>query len=91
MGSSTDLYNVIADDYRPLNRGAGCAFMIGCFGKAENTEIVLDEEENEDVKWFTVEEIKSMLEKTQDDTQTRVPGPYAVANYIIRQVVNQPL
>lgn len=74
--------------FRPLNRGAGCAFMIGCYGKAENTDIVLDEDENEDVKWFTLAEVKAMLEETREN-KLRVPGPFAVANFIIQQAVQQ--
>ena len=62
--------------------------MIGCSARAVNTDIVVDENENENIKWFTLEQVKAML-KESNGTGLRVPGTFAVANFIIQHVVKE--
>ncbi len=55
--------------------------MIGCFAKAETTDIRMDETELEDCRWFTRAEVGDMLTRTQE---RKTPPPMAIAHQLIK-------
>ena len=56
--------------------------MIGCHADAVTTEIVMDDEEMADVRWFPREEVLLALHGKNPDLQ--VPGPIAIAHHLIK-------
>ena len=59
------------------------SLMIGCHAEALTHEIVVDREELEDARWFSKEEIGSMLMRKHPQGLT-TPPPVAIAHHIIR-------
>ncbi len=59
------------------------SLMIGCHGEALSTDIHLDEQELDDCRWFTREEVKQMLAGTHPEGIT-TPAKMAIANHLIR-------
>lgn len=59
------------------------SLMVGCIGEALTDEITLDRDELEDGRWFSREEVRSMLERRHPD-RLITPPPMAIANFLIR-------
>ena len=59
------------------------SLMIGCHAEALTHEIVVDREELEDARWFSKEEIETMLMRKHPQGLT-TPPPVAIAHHIIR-------
>ena len=59
------------------------SLMIGCHAEALSREITVDREELEDARWFSKDEIVTMLMRTHPDGLT-TPPPVAIAHHIIR-------
>ncbi len=59
------------------------SLMIGCHAEALSREIVVDREELEDARWFSRDEVISMLLRRHPDGLT-TPPPVAIAHHIIR-------
>jgi NAD+ diphosphatase len=59
------------------------SLMIGCHAEALTHEIVVDREELEDARWFSKDEILSMLMRKHPQGLT-APPPVAIAHHIIR-------
>ena len=59
------------------------SLMIGCHAEALTHEIVVDREELEDARWFSKDEIGSMLMRKHPQELT-TPPPVAIAHHIIR-------
>jgi NAD+ diphosphatase len=59
------------------------SLMIGCFGEALTDEVRRDEAELQDCRWFSREEVVSMLEKRHPDG-LGVPPAGAIAHHLIR-------
>ncbi len=62
------------------------SLMIGAYAEALSTEITIDRTELEDARWFTREELASMLQRRHPDRIT-TPPPVAIAHHIIRAFV----
>ena len=69
--------------------------MLGAFAEAEpNSEIQLNDDELEDARWFSRDEIVEALAKEDigffaaGDGSLRLPGPYAIAHDLIRAWVD---
>ena len=62
------------------------SLMIGCVAIATNTDIKICEEEMEDVKWFSFEQIKLALNKESPDLI--LPPSQAIAHYLIKHCVS---
>ena len=60
------------------------SLMIGAFAEALSTEITIDEEELEDCRWFTRDEVIMMIEKRHPQG-LMIPPRLAIANHLIRQ------
>ena len=58
------------------------SLMIGCLVEAASTGITIDEEELEDARWFTRDEVRAMLEGRHPDGLT-CPMPMAIAHHIV--------
>ena len=58
------------------------SLMIGCHADAATTEIVMDDEEMADVRWFPREEVLLALDGKNPDL--RIPGPIAIAHHLIK-------
>ena len=58
------------------------SLMIGCHADAVTTDIVMDDEEMADVRWFQREEVLLALEGKNPDLQ--VPAPIAIAHHLIK-------
>jgi NAD+ diphosphatase len=56
--------------------------MIGCFGEALNEDINADMNELEDCRWFSRDEVRSMLDKSHQEIF--VPPAGAIAHHLIR-------
>ncbi len=59
------------------------SLMIGCHAEALSREIVVDREELEDARWFSKDEVTTMLMRKHPDGLT-TPPPVAIAHHIIR-------
>jgi NAD+ diphosphatase len=59
------------------------SLMIGCHAEALSRDIVVDREELEDARWFSKDEIVTMLMRKHPDGLT-TPPPMAIAHHIIR-------
>lgn len=59
------------------------SLMIGCHAEALSREITIDREELEDARWFSKDEIVTMLMRKHPDGLT-TPPPVAIAHHIIR-------
>ena len=57
--------------------------MIGCEATAATTEIIRDEEEMEDVRWFHKNEVRLALEER--NPRLMLPGPIAIAHHLIKR------
>ena len=57
--------------------------MIGLIGEALSAEIVLDEKELEEARWFTPGEARMMMERTHPDG-LYAANPYAIAHELVR-------
>jgi NAD+ diphosphatase len=64
------------------------SLMIGCHARAETDEIVIDESEIEEARWFDREELKLMLDRAHPQ-RLGTPPPIAIAHHIIRAFVEQ--
>ncbi|WP_292898612.1 MULTISPECIES: NAD(+) diphosphatase [unclassified Nitratireductor] len=62
------------------------SLMIGCYGKAESVAITMDENELEECRWFSRDEVRLMLEDAHPEGY-RVPPTGAIANTLIRDWV----
>ncbi len=60
--------------------------MIGLIGEALNSDIVVDQVELEDARWFTRDEALAMLADTHPDGM-KVPTPMAIAHHLLRAVL----
>lgn len=60
-----------------------CSLMIGCHGEALDTDIVRDETELEDARWFSRDEVRSILADTHPGG-IRCPPKIAIAHKLIR-------
>lgn len=56
--------------------------MLGCYGEAISTEIVVDKEEMEDCRWFSRDEVKAMLIETEVG-KLHCPPRLAIARHLI--------
>jgi NAD+ diphosphatase len=63
------------------------SLMIGCIGYAETTEIVIDPKEIEEARWFSREEVASMMSGTHPQ-KWWVPGKQAIARALIESFAN---
>lgn len=59
------------------------SLMIGCHAEAVTRDIVVDRAELEDARWFSKDEVTSMLLRRHTDGLT-TPPPVAIAHHIIR-------
>jgi NAD+ diphosphatase len=57
--------------------------MIGLIGEATTSEIVLDEKELEEARWFNPKEARMMIERTHPDG-LYAANPYAIAHELVR-------
>ena len=62
------------------------SLMIGCHADATTTEINFDDDEMNDVKWFTRDEVVLALEGRSETLA--VPQPIAIAHHLIRAWIN---
>jgi NAD+ diphosphatase len=62
------------------------SLMIGCHAAAVGDDIVIDESEIEEARWFDRAELKSMLLR-QHPQQLTTPPPIAIAHHIIRDFI----
>ena len=62
------------------------SLMIGCHADAATTEINFDDDEMNDVKWFTRDEVVLALEGRSETLA--VPQPIAIAHHLIRAWIN---
>ncbi|KNC99975.1 NAD(+) diphosphatase [Spizellomyces punctatus DAOM BR117] len=69
------------------------SIMLGCIGMATTEEIDLGDQELEDAKWFTREQVLGAISPYEssskdtpkrDDIQLRIPPPYAIAHQLIK-------
>lgn len=57
------------------------SLMIGCVGEAETDAIVIDTTELEDVRWFSRDDIRHMLDGTH--AEFAAPAPIAIAHHLL--------
>ena len=65
------------------------SLMIGLIGEATSTEIVLDEKELEDARWFGAEEARAMVERTHPEGLFAA-NPMAIAHQLVRTALGLP-
>jgi NAD+ diphosphatase len=57
--------------------------MIGCFVRATSRDIVVDDVELEDARWFARDDVMAMFENRHPEGITP-PAPMAIAHHILR-------
>ena len=62
------------------------SLMIGCFGRAMQTDLTVDQNELEDARWFSREEVALMLAGTHPEGFS-APKPYAIAHHLLQHFV----
>jgi NAD+ diphosphatase len=62
------------------------SLMIGCHAEGLTDDIVRDEDELEDARWFSRDEVRSMLDRRHPEGLI-TPPPMAIANFLIRSFV----
>ncbi|HEX2147572.1 MAG TPA: NAD(+) diphosphatase [Pseudorhizobium sp.] len=65
------------------------SLMIGCYAEATSTEIVIDQQEIADCRWFSREEVAQILEG-QPGSGMFAPPPGAIAYRLIRDWIDRP-
>ena len=65
------------------------SLMIGCYGEALSSEITVDPTELTDARWFTREEVRTLMERGTDSDLPHTPGPFSIAAWLIRSWVNE--
>jgi len=66
------------------------SLMIGCHAEALTHDIVVDREELEDARWFSKDEVETMLMRKHPQGLT-TPPPVAIAHHIIRAWVEDEI
>lgn len=61
------------------------SLMIGCFAEAKTTDITVDLEELEDAKWFSREEVATMIERSEASDGLRMPPALSLAHQLARR------
>lgn len=64
------------------------SLMIGCFARADSADVVVDETELEDARWFSRAEVVSMLAGTHPDGVS-APKPFAIAFHLLQAFATQ--
>jgi NAD+ diphosphatase len=64
------------------------SLMIGCFARANDTEITVDTTELEDARWFSREEVAAMLSGTHAGGLS-APKPFAIAHHLLRAFASE--
>ena len=59
------------------------SLMIGCIGEALNDDIIIDKNELEDCRWFTMGDVRMMFERNHP-SGFLAPHPLAIAHHILR-------
>jgi NAD+ diphosphatase len=59
------------------------SLMIGCFARAQGTDVVVDRTELEDARWFTRDEVIRMLAGTHPDGLS-APKSFAIAYHLLK-------
>jgi len=62
------------------------SLMIACFVRATQTTLSIDKTELEDARWFTRDEVATMLQGEHPDALS-APKPYAIAHHLLRHFV----
>lgn len=60
------------------------SLMIGCIGEALTNEITVDQEELEEARWFTREELANMVRLSTTQETPRMPPPLSLAHQLAR-------
>jgi NAD+ diphosphatase len=60
------------------------SLMIGCLAEAESEEIAPEEDELEEVRWFSRDEARAMLANWRGTEGNRLPAPMAIAHQITK-------
>ena len=74
----------------PIGRAGACELMIGCMAHAISTDINVDTDEIGDAKWFTRDQVKQMIERTDAGNAKPskelplIPGKNAMAYHLLR-------
>ncbi len=66
------------------------SLMMGCVGYAESTDITIDKNEIAEARWFSRDEVRSMIEQRHPHGLT-APAKHAIANALIRSFIDGKL
>nr|WP_319515615.1 NAD(+) diphosphatase [uncultured Cohaesibacter sp.] len=64
------------------------SLMIGCYGEALSCDITVDPTELTDARWFTRDEVRTLMDRGTDSDLPHTPGPFSIAAWLIRSWVN---
>ena len=82
----------------PIGRGGGCELMIGCSCVALTNVIQINDDDVNEVRWFTIDEVSEMVENSIKNpemmldpniTSPVIPGPYAIAHHLLKFAINE--
>lgn len=80
-GILVDRVEMICSQPWPLGRGGNHEIMIGCYAIATTTDIFMDPEEMDVVRWVHFRDIKRALQ--EETTEFHIPPGYALANSLL--------
>ncbi|KAJ1461247.1 NUDIX hydrolase domain-like protein [Pelagophyceae sp. CCMP2097] len=75
----------------PIGRSSSCELMIACVAEADDGEILIDDVEMDDVRWFCRAQVRQLFEASLKYTESPapegtlfLPGSYAIAHHLIK-------
>lgn len=91
-----DQVSILGTQPWPIGRGGVCEIMIGCLAYATDTTITIHDSEVNEVRWFTRDEARAMVEAAEVRTESLhsgacspyIPGSYAIAFHLVKAFLN---
>ena len=75
----------------PIGAAGHSELMLGCIATASNETITVNKDEMDDVRWFSKDEVKLLLQRSTEKNASGdankaliVPPPYAIAHHLIK-------
>mmetsp|Transcript_15187 Transcript_15187/g.44738 ORF Transcript_15187/g.44738 Transcript_15187/m.44738 type:complete len:192 (-) Transcript_15187:1123-1698(-) len=94
-----DQVHVLGTQPWPIGRAGTCELMLGCIGKAQSYEIMVNMSEMEDIQWYDRSELRAAVQLYQDNMDETmvslqsksmealgfwIPPPVAIAHHLIQ-------
>jgi len=85
MSRQVDQVHVLGTQPWPIGRAGTCELMLGCIGKAQSYEIMVNMSEMEDIQWYDRSELRAAVQLYQDnmdETMVSLQASFFVCSYL---------